>query len=139
MMKALILFVLVCLTCLEGCVGLQIPNIPIYRDKGKLGAIKSYTRGEEERQTIPLLEWNKIRFGMFCMDPQGLGDYRKFIEMACQRDKNCIDGVRRVLDNVDEQAARSIFGDVDKIPTATQDEIDNYNRTGHLHPKEGFR
>lgn len=76
---------------------LQVPNVPICADKGKLGAICAFTRGDAEVKQIPKLQWDQMRVGWFCMDAKALGDYKTFIEKACQEDKECIDGVRRIL------------------------------------------
>lgn len=91
------LFALASLTCLECTQMQQVPNVPVYADKGKFGAVMAYTRGEPQVTQIPKLKWDQIRVGMYCMDAQSLGDYKKFIETACLNDKNCIDGARRLV------------------------------------------
>lgn len=100
MLARLILFALAFGT-LVSCTTLKVPNVPIYADKGKLGAIRVYTIGNEERQQIPKFEWDRLRVGMFCMDAKALGDYQLFVEVVCQKNQNCIAGVRRVLDNLE--------------------------------------
>jgi hypothetical protein len=79
--------------------------VPICRDKGKFGAICAHTRGETKATQIPKLKWDQMRMGMFCMDAKALGDYRAFVEKACQQNSNCVEGVRRILDALDEPAA----------------------------------
>lgn len=77
---------------------LKVPNVPVCADKGRLGAVCAYTLGDEEILRLNRMDWDKKRVGWFCMDAKAYGDYKTFIEMACQQDKHCIAGVRRILE-----------------------------------------
>jgi hypothetical protein len=60
-----------------------------------LGAICAWTRSGPVTR-VPVTTWNSQRIGWYCMDAKDLGKYKKFIEDACRKDKNCIDEVTKV-------------------------------------------
>ncbi len=99
MRKLLNLSALALAACSAGCT-LEIPNVPICADKGKFGAVCANTIGDANVRQITKLKWDQMRVGWFCMDAKALGDYKTFIEKACQQDQKCVEGVRRVLENL---------------------------------------
>jgi hypothetical protein len=115
MKKLLNSSLLVWAACNTACT-LEIPNVPICADKGKFGAICAYTRGDVNKKQIPKLQWDNMRVGMFCMDAKALGDYKTFIEKACQQDQKCVDGVRRFIDVLEDKPvpAKSLDDSVDE-------------------------
>ena len=68
----------------SGC-PVQIPNILMCRDKGRMGAVCAYwMKPEETKVNIPLHEWNDKRFGMICTSESGFGNMKAVIEKLCQ-------------------------------------------------------
>lgn len=87
------LFALSCLSCT-----LEVPNGPVCADKGKFGAVCDFTRPPHKTTKVSKFDWDKQRVGWLCLNPKLFGDYKTFIEKACQKDQHCIDGVRRVIE-----------------------------------------
>lgn len=82
-----------------GCGGLKIPNEWVCADGGKHGAFCAMTRSNSE-QRLSKAQWDKVRVGWFCMHPDSFGNYQKFIELACNQNKNCIDDATRKAANL---------------------------------------
>lgn len=74
----------------SGC-PVKIKNLEFCRDKGKLGATCAYwLNAEETKRRIPVLEWNKKRFGMVCTSEESMGNINALIETFCQ-DRQCVE------------------------------------------------
>lgn len=76
-----ILFVLTCAGCNN-----VVPNVEVCADIGRDGAVCSHTLNGPERD-ISRRQWDRERFGQFCMMPESFAKYQKFIERACQNNK----------------------------------------------------
>jgi hypothetical protein len=89
------LFLVMGLLSTVACSKLTIPNVEICADVGNAGAVCKYTRSNDSRD-ISKPQWDTERLGQFCMNPDALGEYQKFVEEACNHEKNCIDEAKRM-------------------------------------------
>lgn len=80
----------------SGC-PVNVPDVEICADKGKLGAICAslHSRGEVTRRVRPI-QWAEARVGMFCMSPEGLGRINATIEKLCQSHQ-CVEDVNKFI------------------------------------------
>ena len=91
-----ILFVIFVLS-LSACAKNVIPNVEICADAGQFGAFCKFTRSGNSRN-IEKPQWDMDRVGQFCMTPEGIGKYQKFIETACNHDRNCVDEANKAIE-----------------------------------------
>lgn len=59
-----------------------VPNIPLYADKGPLGARQEWMLGGTGR-AVPKIEWDDLRFGMVCTPLPELSKILAVIEKLC--------------------------------------------------------
>lgn len=71
---------------LSACV--TVPNIPLYGDKGTLGARKEYLLGGPGAN-INKQTWDKMRFGMVCTPVPEFSKLMAVIEKLCYQQGKC--------------------------------------------------
>lgn len=86
----------ICLFMLASC-ALYRPNVEICADEGKFGASCKFTRSDMKRN-LTKQQWDSIRMNKagqdqpyFCMAPESLGKYQKFIADECVITGKCKD------------------------------------------------
>lgn len=85
---------------LTSCASLSVPNeeacIRLQR-----GAACTYTLDGPERDFTEK-QWEHVRIGRVSFDYKSYGEIRKFIEQACEKDKDCeLKKVKKRLDHVE--------------------------------------
>lgn len=75
-------------TLASSCASVTVSNREIFNDRGKYGA-KSFRVLTSHERTLSKAEWDKKRFGMFCMDAEALAEINVIRETFCEDYGRC--------------------------------------------------
>ena len=82
-----------------------VPNAEVCADMGHLGSFCAFTiRGPERR--LSKRQWDQYRYGQLCMNVENFAKYQKFIERACQQNKNCVEEAEVKFTEFENRMAR---------------------------------
>lgn len=72
----------------SSCTSVTIPNSRVCADLGVAGATCDNTLSSSPVQ-IKKNDWDKMRVGWFCLNPQDFSDTESALDQLCQQDDNC--------------------------------------------------